>query len=604
MTSSEVNPLSSKQDPAGSALQRVEDALNKAGMKAGSQGMWQCPSHSDKTPSLSVNQKGAKVLLHCFAGCEATTILAALGLTMADLNDHAVSSKVVARYEYTDPAGIGISRKCRLEPKHFYWEIPGEKNGWTKPKKGEANPHVLYHLPEVIASSIVHLHEGEKAADALREALSHLKGNSSSTCAPTPKWEPAYTEVLHGKSVTIWADRDTTGQKKATKTAKLLIDAGIEVRVVQSRTSGQGDDAYDHLAAGYGPDDGEELDLTELSGHNVPSEKSFALLSAAELIALPEEKHKWLLDGLLLTRGTSLLASPPKVGKSTLTRCLALSVARGKSFLGRQVTQGPVVYLDLEGRKQDLRDSLMAMGMAGTDPIHVFADVWQPDMFEDLLHSIRKLEPALIVVDTMQRFLRLAKINDYDETSNAFDDLVRPLALETGAHVLLLHHENKGSKGSGGVQGVLGSTAIAGGPDTIMMLRREKDGSRVLTSSQRVGENLDGLVVQLDPQTHLVTSPGTPQQEKQMKTEDQILHCLKAAEGWVLHSDLKKKIGGNAAAFQKALESLISEMRVWGTGEGKKGDPHCYTGVDLVPSKKASWMKDPSTWHPFPQSTH
>lgn len=45
-----------------------------------------CPAHEDKGPSLSLREgDDGKVLLHCFAGCSAGAVVAALGLSMADL---------------------------------------------------------------------------------------------------------------------------------------------------------------------------------------------------------------------------------------------------------------------------------------------------------------------------------------------------------------------------------------------------------------------------------------------------------------------------------------------------------------------------------------
>ena len=48
------------------------------------QGKWQgrCPAHADRSPSLSVAEgQDGRVLVHCFAGCALTQILAALRLT-------------------------------------------------------------------------------------------------------------------------------------------------------------------------------------------------------------------------------------------------------------------------------------------------------------------------------------------------------------------------------------------------------------------------------------------------------------------------------------------------------------------------------------------
>ena len=41
-------------------------------------GMCRCPAHDDRTPSLSVRPGRTRLLLHCFAGCDAASILRAL----------------------------------------------------------------------------------------------------------------------------------------------------------------------------------------------------------------------------------------------------------------------------------------------------------------------------------------------------------------------------------------------------------------------------------------------------------------------------------------------------------------------------------------------
>lgn len=49
---------------------------------------WQacCPAHDDKTPSLRVTIRDSGVILiHCFAGCAPSDILASIGLEMSDL---------------------------------------------------------------------------------------------------------------------------------------------------------------------------------------------------------------------------------------------------------------------------------------------------------------------------------------------------------------------------------------------------------------------------------------------------------------------------------------------------------------------------------------
>jgi hypothetical protein len=51
-------------------------------------GRWQakCPAHDDRSPSLSIKEgEAGRVLLRCWAGCELSAVLKAVGLTVASL---------------------------------------------------------------------------------------------------------------------------------------------------------------------------------------------------------------------------------------------------------------------------------------------------------------------------------------------------------------------------------------------------------------------------------------------------------------------------------------------------------------------------------------
>lgn len=57
-------------------------------VKAAGAGKWKacCAAHDDREPSLSIREADdGKVLLHCWAGCDAESIAAAIGLTVRDL---------------------------------------------------------------------------------------------------------------------------------------------------------------------------------------------------------------------------------------------------------------------------------------------------------------------------------------------------------------------------------------------------------------------------------------------------------------------------------------------------------------------------------------
>jgi hypothetical protein len=57
-------------------------------VKAAGPMKWQacCPAHEDRSPSLAVKELAdGRILVHCFSGCSASDIVAALGFELKDL---------------------------------------------------------------------------------------------------------------------------------------------------------------------------------------------------------------------------------------------------------------------------------------------------------------------------------------------------------------------------------------------------------------------------------------------------------------------------------------------------------------------------------------
>lgn len=67
--------------PIGVLLGRLE------GVIPAGEGKWyaRCPAHADTSPSLSLRDTGERLLVHCFAGCDPTDVLRAIGLAWRDL---------------------------------------------------------------------------------------------------------------------------------------------------------------------------------------------------------------------------------------------------------------------------------------------------------------------------------------------------------------------------------------------------------------------------------------------------------------------------------------------------------------------------------------
>jgi hypothetical protein len=212
---------------------------------------------------------------------------------------------------------------------------------------------------------------------------------------------------------------------------------------------------------------------------------SFNFKSAKELLE-STENVTWIVKDMLTEGGFSVMAGPPKSGKSTLMRQLVLAVSRGGEFLGRQVQQGKVIYLALEEQEGVLKDQYKTSGLTEDDNMMIHTGgVTTLDPILDLRSAILEFKPSIVVIDTLFLLMKLESINDYKQVNDAMAKF-RQLARETGTHIITVHHTKKDSE-SRGANKILGSSAIHGAVDSALILTVEDD-RRFFTTSQRYGK--------------------------------------------------------------------------------------------------------------------
>lgn len=316
------------------------------------------------------------------------------------------------------------------------------------------------------------------------------------------------------------------------------------------------------------------LEQARASRQRTTSERpaKLELVPIGELLAKPQEQTRWLVDGLLPAGGNSVLAARPKVGKSTLARSLGVTVARGGQFLGRDTARGSVFILDLEGKEGETVNSLRRLGATEGDPIKIFCGTVQLGALDDLRTAALRDRPVLIIVDTLQRLARVPDLNDYARVTLALGVFI-DLAHDSGAHVMLLHHQGRG--GRGGVDSPMGSTAIAGSVDTILTMRRREDGTRTLSSVQRYGTDLEETVVSLDACNH-ATAGARVRDHEQQEAGRRILAYLRDTPG-AEQAAIREDVGGRWSIARAALTGLFKSGQVTRTGAGRKGDAYRYS---------------------------
>jgi hypothetical protein len=243
-----------------------------------------CPAHEDNRASLSIGQADdGKLLVHCHAGCEASAIVAALGLHLSDLMPprdaparparkttpmkvYRTANEAVADLErrhgrrsaswtYHDQAGEPVGLAIRWDSAAGKDIRPVSRNGQGWLIKGMPAPRPLYRLPDLAQPTTVWVLEGEKCVD-----LAHELGLIATTSAGGAKaphktaWTP-----LAGKTVFIVPDHDEAGRKYSADVAAILtdLDPRAIVRIVELPGLATGEDLVEYVAArrGAGLDD-------------------------------------------------------------------------------------------------------------------------------------------------------------------------------------------------------------------------------------------------------------------------------------------------------------------------------------------------------------
>ena len=87
--------------------------------------------------------------------------------------------------------------------------------------------------------------------------------------------------------------------------------------------------------------------------------------AADELKNMEIEPMFFVVENMLPV-GLSILASPPKFGKSWMCMMLSIAVSNGTPFLGFKTNKSGVLYLALEDSYQRLQDRMSKVLRGGT----------------------------------------------------------------------------------------------------------------------------------------------------------------------------------------------------------------------------------------------
>ncbi len=186
------------------------------------------------------------------------------------------------------------------------------------------------------------------------------------------------------------------------------------------------------------------------------------------------------VEGLLIRAAMSVFYGPSNCGKTFFACDLALHVAMGKPWNGREVAQGGVIYCALEG-SHGIRNRVAAWakhyGVEGAPIpfaiIPVALDLLNPEADTSrLIAAIQEAAAkmgwnvALVVMDTLSRAMAGGNENAPEDMGALVMNSDR-IRQATGAHVAWIHHSGKDQ-----AQGARGHSLLRAATDTEIEISR------------------------------------------------------------------------------------------------------------------------------------
>lgn len=582
-------------------LERVDGIKRRNGYV-----MARCPAHDDRHASLSIRETAdGKILLKCFANCDAEDVVHAAGLSWQDLYAHTTngrgerhgpgSTRRSWKVKNSDGEIVAVHHRIDrgAEDKQVWWRGPNGEKTLSEIGLGVADLPLYRseHAAEWPEAALVIVVEGEKAADALAAVYPATVATvTGASKAPGPE----ALDVLKDKRVVLWADNDEEGRAHMRQVAEALLPVAAEVRIFEWKDGPHKGDAADHPAVVNRTEKDFQALLHALEAapiysseprDGIASEPILRFKTAKELAeetpAITEwVARPWVAKGAITEVDGKIKAG----GKTTWVTHMARKILDGEAFMGELTTKTKGIFLT-EQPSASFREALERADLLKREDLLILhwhdtrALTWA-DVARGAAKKAKEIGAGILFVDTLGQFAGIR--GDGENNAGAAQDAMRPLqeAAAQGLAVVLTRHERKG----GGEVGESGrrSSAFGGAVDIILSIRRGEGNTRptvrVIESLSRFDETPDRLVIELSEDGYRSLGDATafaareateaivelvPSKEESALSSTDILDKLK-------EQDIKRTVAS------EALAKLASSGVVQRIGAGKKGNPYRY----------------------------
>ncbi len=332
-----------------------------------------------------------------------------------------------------------------------------------------------------------------------------------------------------------------------------------------------------------------QAEETVSSPVTLPRVSSDDEMSHDELMARRYPPVVWFVDHLIRP-GLTLLAAPPKAGKSYFVLQMALCVGSGKPFLGLDTHHTKVTYFDLEEWPELLQERCRHVARAHhvdrTDVRYVLK-VTSEGVMRDMQRHIDS-GSKLIIIDLFARVRdevsEDAKQNVYARDYAAlskFSDFV--LRENPGVAIVMVHHTNKGThedwqnqiSGSHGLAGASHTNVLLGKISTRNMDDESKKNADNYKRLQVIGKGvkpLEMMLVKMENDGGWEVSTKSADDVRMQSKHAHILQVLRDAAGaWMTAKQISEHVEGTLDSIKKMLLRMAQKGEIQSSGSGGAG---------------------------------
>jgi hypothetical protein len=292
-------------------------------------------------------------------------------------------------------------------------------------------------------------------------------------------------------------------------------------------------------------------------------------VDAADLLARDLPPLRWIVPDVIPV-GTTIIAAPPKIGKSCLVYQVAVEASIGGELLGRRVKPGSVLYLALEDGELRGQTRLRAALAGRTMPRGRLEVRWDArnigaGLEEDIGAWLGEHPDAVMVaIDTLGKVRGASdgRRNAYEVDVQALSEL-QNLFRNRATALVIVHHARKATSDDF-LASVSGTYGITGSADTIVVIRRKRleEFGTVLVTGRDVADaeiavRFEGML--------WGAAPGALSAASFDRTE---VYRVIEAEGPIFPQAIADRIGKGRTNVQNMVTALVGSGSVARTGRG------------------------------------